>query len=189
MKNNFSKIFWGFILVLVEFHFVAIDVLPDPLGYFFIYVGVHALSKNHAIGKKASFLALLLVFISLPTIFIQNSQVSEVGHSAPFDMLAIYMLAIGLIKLVLVLFVFKLMISICDERGNEALAKRTSSTFRIYMIVMLISSFLQTFFINISGDFLMGLMILLIISSMIMEITFLVLLRKFRKLDDIDLTI
>jgi hypothetical protein len=102
--------------------------------------------------------------------------------------LAIYMLAIVIIKLVLVFFVFKLMLSIGRERGDETLIKRTSSTFRIYMYVMLISSFLQTFFININGDFLMGLMILMIVSSMIMEITFLVLLRRYRKLDDVDLT-
>lgn len=183
MKDSFSKIFWGFILVLVEFHFIAIDVLPDPVGYFFIYVGVHALAKNHAFGKKASYLALALVFISLPTIFIQNSQASEAGHSAPFDMLAIYMLAIAIIKIVLVFFVFKLMLSIGQERGDEALIKRTSSTFTIYIYVMLLSSFLQTFFININGDFLMGLMILMIVGSMIMEITFLVLLRKYWKLE------
>ncbi|WP_174731562.1 hypothetical protein [Mesobacillus harenae] len=185
MRNSFSKLFWGFILVLIEIHLIVVDILPDPLGYLLIFWGVQSAATEDPAGKKAKTLALILMFVSLPTIFIQQNQTAnEFGQLAPIDGWAFYMHAIGLLKLVLVFFVFKMMISIVKERGESDLVSRTSTTLLVYMIVMLCNSFLQTFTMNMGSNMLLGLIFIIVSSSMIMEIVFLVLLRRFMKIQD-----
>lgn len=184
MKESFNKIFWGFLLVLIEIHLIVVDVLPDPLGYFFIYVGVQALAKHNTVGRKAEYISLILIIVSIPTIFIQNSSINGLGHVNPFNMWSIYMIVMGLCKLVLVFYVFKLMLAFAKEHDNLYLVKRTISTFKIYLVVMLLNQFLQSFVMNLTSEAVTVLTIIMLISSLVLEITFLVLLRKFRDIED-----
>jgi hypothetical protein len=181
MKESFGKIFWGFLLVLIEIHLIVVDILPDPLGYFFICTGIQGLlhyDKKYA--EKARLLSLLLIFGSLPAMFIQNSSIHQMGEFAPMDGWSIYMNILGFAKFILVYYMFRLMISVGQELERKSLIKRTQSVFRFYMIVMLINLALQSFMMNLYSDLLLGVIIFMIASSLIMEITFLVLLRTFR---------
>jgi hypothetical protein len=184
MKESFGKLFWGFFLVLIEIHLIVVDVLPDPLGYLFIYMGVHSLGKNMSASTKAEYLSLALLFLSIPTLFIQNQQLNEFAYGMTLNGWSIYLIIIGFLKLILVFYVLKVMVAIAQERGEVALFKRTNSVFRIYMIVMLISSLSHSFFMNMTNNFLVPFMIFMMISSLIMEITFLVLIRRFKKIED-----
>jgi hypothetical protein len=184
MRESFHKLFWGFLLVLIEIHLIVIDVLPDPLGYFFIYSGVQILSKTMTINKKAENLSLALIFISLPTMFVQNNPVNELGSVALLNGWSIYMTALGIAKLVLVYFIFKLMLYIVKDRRPRSLFNSTNSVFRVYMIVMLFNSLVQSFWMNMSGDLLISFTIFILISSIIVEVMFLVKLRQFMKIKD-----
>lgn len=184
MKESFGKLFWGFFLVLIEIHLIVVDVLPDPLGYLFIYMGVHSLGKNMTDSTKAEYLSLALLFLSIPTLFIQNQQLNEFPYGMSLNGWSIYLIVIGFLKLILVFYVLKLMVTIAQERDEETLINRTTSVFRIYMIVLLINSLSNSFFMNMTNNFLVPFMIFMMISSLIMEITFLLLLRRFRKIED-----
>jgi hypothetical protein len=185
MKESFGKIFWGFLLVLIEIHLIVVDILPDPLGYFYIYTGIQNLiqfDKKNA--ERARLLSIILIFFSLPAMFIQNSSIQQIGEFTPLNGWSIYMTILGFAKLILVYYIFKLMLSIGHVLERKSLIKRTQSVFRFYMIVILTNYVLQSFMINLSNDLLMGLIIFIIVGSLIVEITFLALLRTFRNTRD-----
>lgn len=185
MRESFGKIFWGFLLVLLEIHLIVVDILPDPLGYFYIYTGIQSLVKyDKENAEKARLLSILLIFVSLPAMFFQNTSINQMGEFAPMNGWSIYMIILGFAKFILVYYIFKLMVSISEELGRKSLKQRTQSVFRFYTIVMLIHFLLQSFLINLYSDLLLGVIILLVVSSLIVEITFLVLLRTFRNLRD-----
>ncbi|MRH43793.1 hypothetical protein GH741_14035 [Aquibacillus halophilus] len=183
MKFAFKRLFWGFLLVLLEIHILVIDIFPDPVGYYLILSGLTWLIKDYPVGKKASNIAGFLIIFSIPTVFINQSNMNEtIGQVDIFSGLSLYMVALELIKLVLVFYVFKFMLEIAQASADNNLYHRTLNTFKVYMIIMLVGHLLQAFTMNESG--MVAFMVFALIVMLAMEVVFLVLLSKFSKLDD-----
>lgn len=185
MKQALNKIFWGYIFVMLEIHIIAIDILPDPIGYLFIVLGVSALSQTFQVAKKARNLAIMLIFLSIPTIFIQeNMDYGPLSQLSLFQGWSIYSTGLGLGKIILVFYIFQLLMSIVLKLDNQELHTRTSRTFKIYIYVMLVGAIANSFTLNIAGHELIWLTVSIGIISLIMEIVFLILLRSIRKHGD-----
>lgn len=178
LYEGFRKIFWGFILVFIEIHLMVIDILPDPIGYFLIFSGINLLNNHFDYKNKGKHVALSLVFLSIPTLFIQNQAVEQMSG------LAMYLSLIGILNLILVYYIFQLMVLIANKRKDHSLFKRTTTTFRIYMVLMFLVTFLEAFFINMTESMRMGFIVLSAIFGLALNIFFLVLLSKFSKLSD-----
>lgn len=183
-REGFQKIFWGFILVLIELHIIVIDILPDPVGYYLIFSGLGLMANRFPASEKAKNFALGLALLSIPTVFIQNNAVDQMGTGSIFSGWALYLNIIGILNLVLVYYIFRLMITIVEENGDLYLQSRTANTFKVYMIAMLIVTFSQSFAMNMTQDVLIIYTILSVAVSLIMHIVFLVLVHKFSKLPD-----
>ncbi|MBM7571210.1 hypothetical protein [Aquibacillus albus] len=184
MRFAFTRIFWGFIFVLLEIHIVVIDVLPDPIGYFLIYYGLTSLSKEFPSEKKASNLAMVLLFLSIPTVFVQQTNAGQSVQT--FSLLSgwsIYAWIVSIANIVLVFFIFQLLVEIVRKYGDEALIIRTSRIFKAYILIMLVIEIFNPFSVNLSPDFMIGISILFVILPLVMQIIFLVLLWSYRKLD------
>ncbi|MEH7236713.1 hypothetical protein [Bacillus sp. JJ1562] len=179
---NFKRIFWGYIIILIEIHMFVIDLLPDPVGYYLIYSGVAALPPENRIGNKLKKLLIGLMFISIPTVFIQqNVKVNELGSFAGIALLDIYSIILEISKLILVFFVFRLIMEFVTVIGDKFLVRRSSKTFKIYMTVMPLITLSHTFAMNLSSNILLGYLFFTIPLGFIMEIMFLVLLWKLHK--------
>lgn len=182
MKSTFSKFFWGFIIIFLEIHLQFIDILPDPVGYLFIFLGLQSLGKRYSGGEAAKIITALLGFISIPTVFI--NQTGSNSMEAPMMGWWVYgeVLAIG--KLIIVFFLFKMMLEIAKEHRNEALEQYTKTFSKIYIGAnagLLLAEAINTNLIMIT---LTPLMVIAVITFLILEIMFLILLRKYMKLDD-----
>ncbi|TKC17114.1 hypothetical protein FA727_13755 [Robertmurraya kyonggiensis] len=181
MQSSFRKIFWGLLLILLEIHIVVIDILPDPLGYFLVFSGVSALEmEKNASGdrNKVKTMALALLFISIPTIFVQNTPNEVVS---PYSIWPTYMTGLGILKLVLVFYLLKFMTRIAQEWGVGELVKRTEQTGKVYITATLIVILIQSFLVNLTEGWATGLSVVTIIVSLIMEVTLLILVHKFGK--------
>jgi hypothetical protein len=176
--EGFRKIFWGFILVFIEIHLMVIDILPDPFGYYLIFSGIHLVNNHFGFSNKGKHVALGLVFLSLPTLFIQNQSVVQMSTSS------IYLSLIGILNLVLAFYLFQLMASIAKQREDDSLHKRTTTTFKIYMVLMFFLTFLEVFSINMTEGTMMWFLVFSAIFGLVMNIFFLALLSKFSKLSD-----
>lgn len=183
MNEAFSKIFWGYLFVLFEIHIFVIDILPEPVGYYLIFSGVSMLLNDFPIGQKAKNIALALIFISIPTVFLQQNTGADQLVQLPFlSALSIYMTVLGVLKLILVFYIFQLIMAIVQHHGDDGLIARSKKTFNTYIIVMVLTIIVHSFSINFAMDQFMAVSIILIIVGFIMEIVFLVLLRKMRKI-------
>lgn len=173
MKTALNLLFWGYFLVFLRFE-IVIDILPDPLGYFLIALGSYQLHKSYPVAKRAGILATMMIFISLPTVFVDVGKAVAFGWST-------YAIALLFLKLMLVYFLFSILKGIAKDFGEKALIERTNKVYTFYITLNLILLAFTSFSMNVSGDFWVSIGFILMISSLIMEIIFLVLIRAIRR--------
>ncbi len=182
MKQVFTKMFLGFLFVLVEIHIIAFDILPDPLGYFFIYLALEKIWSEYKMRNRSRLVAIILFAFSLPTIFVQQSN-DDITGAITSDGWQLYMSALGIGKLILVFYVFQIMIKLAQKFGDEETLKKTEKTSKVYIIAMLIVSCMQPFLMNLDSDIGTGAGLVLIGVGLIMDIVLLILLFRFRTLE------
>ncbi|NBI29073.1 hypothetical protein [Chengkuizengella marina] len=182
MSQAFNKIFWGVLLTFIDIHIIIIDIFPDPLGYYFIYAGVKLLPVYVPSSQRVKNVAILLSIATLPTTFYQNDIFNTLSQVPNLLIWSIYNTSLGLLNLILVYYTFQLMMDIVNKSGEEALIRRTSKTFTVYVSVSLILILFQTFMMNMTRDLLFTYVLVASISGIILEITLLILLRKYRSI-------
>ncbi len=174
--------FWGFVFILLEIHLIFVDILPEPIGYYLIFSSLVGVSSESRTGNLLKKLLILLILISIPTVFIQqNVNGNELGSFVGIPIWDTYTFLLEIFKLVIVFLVFQVIMTVVSALGDEVLISRSSQTFKIYMTVMLLITLIHTFAMNFSRDIIMGYLFFTIPLGLFMEIMFLVLLRKLHK--------
>lgn len=157
-----------------------IDFLADPFGYYLILSGLKLLVPHFPVSIKAKNTALILIIASIPSVFIdQNNQIGQLSFLSGWSL---YFIIVGLLKIILVFFIFQVIMEIVKKYGNKDLISHSSKTFVIYMSVMFISSIAHSFSINFSVEQYAWITIITVILSIIIEIVFLMLLNSVGKL-------
>lgn len=146
MRSAFGKIFIGMLFVFIQFRIGVIDILADPIGYWFIYFGVSGLVDVYPIGKRAKNAAAMLAFLTIPTVFIPDNAVLH-----PLSILGVYMPLLKLLEIVLILFLFQLMLQITEKKGFESLYKETRVFTMVYVTSMVVIFVLGQLPIPLSG--------------------------------------
>lgn len=179
MNEGFGKLFWGFLFVFIEIHFVFIDILPDPIGYILIYTGLGIIvSKYPTIHvEKARGFALALIFFSVPSIFIAQNEINE----QVFTVWSTYSFLLEIVQFILIFYVFRVMLELSIELGSDALYKGTSNLLKVYITLFVVVTVFQSFAINLYNSPLIGLIIFFNVLLFVVMIVFLVHLRRFKK--------
>jgi hypothetical protein len=181
MRTAFSKLFWGFLIILLEIHIFVIDVLPDPIGYIMICSSLSYFVDEYKTGGKARGWAIVLVIFSIPSIFIPQSIISE--SSQFLSGWSIYHMLLGLLKLILVFHIFQILIVIAKNRLDTDIYNYTNNFFIIYMIIVLGTYIITPFHMNLQMDTISWFITLIHVVAFIIEIMFLVLIHKFKRLN------
>ncbi|MCM3651395.1 hypothetical protein [Metabacillus litoralis] len=122
MNQAFNRIFWGYLFVLIEIHIIVIDILADPVGYYLIFSGITMLLKNFPIAHKARKLSFALIFISIPSVFIQqNAGINQLEQLSFLSGWSLYMIVLDLVKLILVFYIFQLIMTIVHKHADDGL--------------------------------------------------------------------
>ena len=180
MKSALNLVFWGYLLALLRLE-IGIDILPDPVGYFLIALGCFALREHYPIAQKAGLLAVGMIFVSIPTVFINLDEVNSLGWG-------IYTTVLLFLKLILTYFLFLILKTIVKDYDHTALINRTNTVFTFYITLNLLSLAFTSFSMNVSGSFWDVFGGLLIFATFIMEIVFLVLIRSIRKVEPVQVS-
>lgn len=171
MKNALNLIFWGYIIALLRID-IGIDVLPDPIGYIMIAIGCHKLYKSFTTAKKPQVIAIILIFISIPTLIVDVYQVTTLGWLS-------YAFVLAIIQLILVYYLFGLFKAMAQT--NRVLTQRTNNTFVTYMIVNFLVLLQMSYSMNLPDNSFQTFYILIILCALIMEIAFLVLISIIKR--------
>jgi len=178
MRVAFKYIIIGFLLILFDIH-VFIDILPDPVGYLMIFIGTRKLEFKGSSTHPTSVVASILIFASLPTIFLDAqffSQQVSIG-----EWWGIYRNVLSLLDIILVYFLFQLIKDVVKTLNSFELIRKTEKMYKWYMIVMLTVLFIQPFLLNINGQAAIGLMLLVVACALITQISFIFFLRNIQK--------
>ncbi|MDW0118231.1 hypothetical protein QTL97_14960 [Sporosarcina thermotolerans] len=174
MNKALGNIFWGYLFIFFDFY-IMIDLLMDPIGYFLIYTGCARIVGAYPNAKKAMTVAMIGVFVSLPTVFINLSD-----SALPFGW-SIYESMLSILKLVIAFYLFLVLMEVAKIFGNVALHNRAQTTFKYFVTIHFAILTVMSFSMNVSGDGWVALTVILIIAGVLMDILFLLLIRAFRR--------
>ncbi|WP_349409808.1 hypothetical protein [Pseudalkalibacillus sp. SCS-8] len=180
MRVAFLQLFWGFLFIMVEIH-IIIDIFADPIGYYMIFHGLNLIAKEYGKTNPARPISVVLLFLSIPTVFIMNTSSAFVDLSVQMTAWSIYEHAMGLAQLVLTFYVFKIMLHVADAIGNRELYSSTNLFFKWYIGISLATQVMSPFLMNLYHDVAMGFVIGTVLISLIINIIFLIYLYRFKK--------
>lgn len=172
MAQALNLLFWGHLFVALRIDF-GIDLLPDPLGYLFIAVSCFKLQDKFPVAQKTRILSVIMIFISLPTIFVNVHEVIALDW-------VIYSIILMILHLILVYFTFSIFNDIV-KNYTQAIIERTQRIFTLYISIHLIQLLFLSFSMNVPSDISLTITAILAIITLIMTIVFLILIRVIRK--------
>ena len=79
MVKHISYIFWGLLVVILDFKINQIDILPDFVGYIFVSIGAGGLvgaSKQFSPAQKSCWALLILALLEL---FVRGNWATILG--------------------------------------------------------------------------------------------------------------
>lgn len=97
-QEGYNKFFWGFLFIMFDFRIQGIDIMPNVIGYILFALGFQALANHSQYFAKAKIFNLIMIFISLFTIY-QKPNTNEGMNWSPLGTV------IGLVSQVLLLVV------------------------------------------------------------------------------------
>ncbi|GAE05899.1 hypothetical protein [Paenibacillus sp. JCM 10914] len=113
IQEGCNKFFWGFLFILFNFRIQGVDILPDIIGYILFAMGFQALAGYSEHFAKGKIFNLVLVFLSVFTIYQQPNQ----GEETQINPIGIIM---GVVTLVLLLVVvYRLLMGIKDMASSR----------------------------------------------------------------------
>lgn len=173
MKTAINFLFWGYFLIVFDLN-IGIDLLPDPLGYILIATGCSKLQAQYPVAQKAWLFSTLMIFVSLPTVFVNIGESPNIGWD-------IYSITLMILKLIIVFFLFSVLLDIAKEYGESGLLNRTNRVYSLFISLNLLFLTALSFSMNMPEVVGGTIMIVLIIATLIMEFVFLALLRAIRR--------
>ncbi|KAA0966864.1 hypothetical protein FQ087_11790 [Sporosarcina sp. ANT_H38] len=183
MAKAFNKIFWGSLLVFFNFYINNFDILPNFLGYLFIYLGLTGLMSYSDQFSKAKTYVLILGVVSIPLIYQFEAHITEQIEMTTntYILMAIYMV-VAFVQLGFVYHFMRGLLEIAQVAPFTSLEKKTGTLLRFYIILTIVTQIISLL-ILISHAFALSLapiILVLAIVSFIVEIILLVLIRQFR---------
>lgn len=177
--SGINTIFWGLMLVFLDFRINNFDLLPDFLGFIIVLVGLMNLSSLSGAFIKAKPYAAVSLILSLPDLY----NISFRSNYVP-GWFWIYIIVVGLISLYVNIMLYFYIISgikeVAAACGSRQHIERGDKIFTRVSVIRGLN-YLAGPILLLLGDAALIPMLALIIVSLVIEITFLVYLRNTYK--------
>lgn len=112
--TGFAKLFWGLLLVFLDFRVNGFDVLPDIIGFILVYSGLSMLAEEHARFLQAKKITVPLLVLSILDLIPGQLQISV---TEPASLLGFLLAAVATVLNLLLLYY------ICQGIGELARAE------------------------------------------------------------------
>lgn len=173
MKKSLSQILYGYVFILLDIR-IGVDILADPVGYLLIALGCLKLGEKFADGKLAAYIAITMIFLSIPSVFIDFNLVENGSW---------YYYSNGLFvgELVMTFYLFRLLKLLAEAAGQTDLKDRTQFLYNIYIPASLFMLGLAAFYTATEMRSMEEVFFVLVLILLILNIAFILLLNAFRK--------
>lgn len=176
--NNYHKMFWGFILILIDINIGAFDIFPNFIGYILIFISLNALNKeiNYKAFSISSVLSVILLFGSLISLFFPINLLEE---TTIINMIVI--IGSGIINLCMVYFILEGSVKLLKQWSKTKTADDIFKSQIKYVYIQLILLFLICFLINVNDNLSRILTIGIVLASLILNIWVVWLVNQIKK--------
>lgn len=207
MSMALNKIFWGVILILLDFNLgingAGFDILPDFIGYIMIAKGfcmIQEYADFEEYAKKGQQIAYLLIGIDIIGIIISFMYTNinpveisiwggeQVVQQEPNFLIMIWGAVILVIGLLLDYYILKVIYIQGEKINNESLVKGSENYFRFFSVLVTINLIFTPFFINLTDlGFITPLWVGVILVAFGVNITYPFFIKKAGRLSAQDL--
>ncbi|RCW44360.1 hypothetical protein [Paenibacillus prosopidis] len=148
MRSTLRRLGWGLVFPLVDLHLGSFDVLPDMIGYIMILMSLARLGAGDGGFKLASWLAAVLIFLSLPQLVIKTSIEIKQLTATPLGMHA-YVQGTAILHALLAYLIFRGLYTIARPIAPPELLDAIVTRRKLYMDVFAVQLIFYPFLINL----------------------------------------
>lgn len=171
---------WGFVIAIVDFRIVFFDLLPDFIGYIMIASALHQMSSLQPVFNKAKWVAITMIFLSVPEMFMQSNVTLSDFSSIPLKP-QLYSQALLALHALLAFWIFKGLGVMAQQAGQTVLLESVNTRRNLFLTVYVSQLVFYPFLLNVDDSWVM-LLIVFGVLSFIMELLFIRLPFRFSKI-------
>jgi hypothetical protein len=151
--SGYNRLFWGMIFLLFHINIGYISIIPNFIGYLFIFSGLNILSSQHELFKKGKTVAILLALLSLKDVFYNADNNLLSGQFFSLSLLSLLLdTVINIFNIYVIYVILTGIYELCSERDLTGLTDNVINSFRFYFIASTIILFFIPLSINLSTD-------------------------------------
>lgn len=162
VTQAFNKLFWGFLLILLDFRIGGWDLLPDIIGFILFYLALQSLMGQSVFFQKAVGLNIAMIIISVT--YMYEAPVDQSGAGNSWDLFGSLGAVLGIVGLFLSLvLVYRIFMGIADmasKQGRTDLAEESQKRWTqfLFLKVAVLFAFLLIFVPFLAAIYLIGLL-------------------------------
>ncbi|HWO74439.1 MAG TPA: hypothetical protein VNM69_00825 [Bacillus sp. (in: firmicutes)] len=181
MGAAIQKMFWGFIIVIVDFTISQFDIFVDLIGYIFVLNGLRQLQSKNQSFVAASKFTMVLAVLSIFNLVPVETNVATLVPSTTFINNLIFSAIDSLIHLALVGHILQGLIKVAEEH-HKHLALTLESRLKLYVITAFALLAITPFILNVPEETGRIMITIIAIMGTFIELIFLYMLWKFKSI-------
>ncbi|MCH4887929.1 hypothetical protein EZV73_10110 [Acidaminobacter sp. JC074] len=178
MTSIYKKIFTGFLLVLFDINLGVIDILPDPLGFFFILTGLMMFNKKEKsldlqLGSVIS--GLMMVYTTY--LYFSNNPI----NSASLSMFGyVSMIVTMILSAGLSLIIYNASIRAYRHRADKVIIEKLVQETNQYAIINALSILALSTVMIVPVSMVSGITVIVAIVVFVLQIRFMFTLNRIK---------
>lgn len=174
MRSSFNKILWGIIFIALHINIGRFDLLPDFLGFCFIYSGCKVLKKENKEFKNVRTICMPVIGVSLLMYLGVFSKYSFVIQS-------IIGFILNIALTLIIYLICKGTFELAKKRELHEFAKSIEFRCNLYIVTILLVNIITPFLYNTGSDTVKVISTIIIIIGIISNILIMLMINRAKK--------
>lgn len=173
--TGYSKLFWGFLILLLDFRINGFDIIPDLFGYLFISNGLGMLDTYNPHFEQAKKFALPLTVLSIFELYQINIPMGQISMQPMAILFLLLGILIAIIDLYMIYHICLGTAELATSIGNVEVERNALIRWKYYLYAK-IAYIVWTLFVIIIPKFMLLLAVPLIIITLVMAFLIMMLM-------------
>lgn len=170
-RRELRRLGWGLVIAMIDIRLGYFDLLPDIIGYLMVLSALQQLGSIHPAYKKAKYISIVLIILTIPVLFIQTNVTITEFSSIPLAV-HLYSQLLFILHILMAYWIFNGLIEMLKQDGAVQLLDTAISRRNTYLVFNILMVIIYPFLLNVEDSWVM-LLIAFGILLFIMELLFL----------------
>lgn len=163
-SSAYNRIFWGYLLVLLDLRIQTLDIIPDFIGFMMIFVALGTLAAQHEDYGQARPFALILIFFSLVELFqLPQTNLLQTPLSAQNTVLLMIGQVAAIVQLFMVYRICRAVAALAAVQGLPDLEGKAKARWRFFFGITAVILAATPFMLNLTDEWKILFLVLVIL--------------------------